>query len=80
DAMTRGQEKINENAKDVQGGVPSTPFEAEDYEDALLPLINYNAYEKAKAGQSDRNCSGLRQTLRPTCGLSGEVAEHAPYR
>ncbi|MGO7998424.1 hypothetical protein ACC734_39775, partial [Rhizobium ruizarguesonis] len=43
DAMTRGQEKINENAKDVQWGVPSTPFEAEDYEDALLPLINYLA-------------------------------------
>jgi len=39
--MAKGQEKIENNQFDVQGGVPTTPFEYAESEYALIPLLDY---------------------------------------
>jgi hypothetical protein len=39
--MTKGQDQINKNAEDEQGGVPEIPYDVMEYQAALLPLISY---------------------------------------
>jgi hypothetical protein len=41
--MRNGEQEIRENAESSQGGVPRIPFEAMDYNAALIPLLSYIA-------------------------------------
>jgi len=42
-SMTAGQEEIQENNESVQGSIPRVPYEAMEYESALLPLLSHIA-------------------------------------
>lgn len=42
-SMTTGQEEIQENNESAQGSIPRVPYEAMEYESALLPLLSHVA-------------------------------------
>jgi len=41
--MKEGEDEIDKNNLSVQGGVPSVPYEAMEYDEALIPLFSYLA-------------------------------------
>jgi len=41
--MNKGEEAIDENAKDEQGNVPAVPYDVMEYRSALLPLLSHVA-------------------------------------
>jgi hypothetical protein len=51
DRMKAGQADIDENNKSTQGGVPEVPFDVEEYEAALVPLLSF----VARVGEESKN-------------------------
>jgi hypothetical protein len=53
--MTDGQAEIDKNAETEQGGSPEVPYEAEDYEQALMPLLSFIARVGDKSADASKS-------------------------
>ena len=63
DAMDKGKKEIQENIELTQGGLPLTPFDLEEFEAAVVPLLSNVAYMVGGASKNEAKATAEKQSV-----------------